>query len=287
MQKSERIEIRLLFDSDIPAAMKLKEAAGWNQTEDDWRRLLMLEPNGCFGAVKDGRLAGTTTTTTYDNHLAWIGMVLVDPEYRRLGIATELMRTALDYLNGRVATVKLDATQQGRPVYEKLGFQVESLIERWSGTVEAVMGFDDGALGGLDSDTCHALFELDCQAFNVDRIKLISALIEDSLVPTVLARARDGSLSGYALARRGSKADYVGPIVSTSSKQVDKLLDRVLSHLSGRRVYIDLNAECGVNSNLLSDRGFMKERDLIRMSSGKVGKRTSPFVVAIAGPEVG
>ena len=34
------IKIRLLFESDIPAAMQLKEAAGWNQTEDDWRRLL-------------------------------------------------------------------------------------------------------------------------------------------------------------------------------------------------------------------------------------------------------
>jgi hypothetical protein len=40
------ISIRLLFESDIPAAMRLKEAAGWNQTEDDWRRLLLLEPNG-------------------------------------------------------------------------------------------------------------------------------------------------------------------------------------------------------------------------------------------------
>jgi hypothetical protein len=38
--------------------MQLKEAAGWNQTEDDWRCLLWLEPNGCFGAIKDGRLVG-------------------------------------------------------------------------------------------------------------------------------------------------------------------------------------------------------------------------------------
>ena len=83
-------ESRLLFESDIPAAMQLKEAAGWNQTEDDWRRLLMLEPNGCFAAIKDGRLVGTTTTTTYGNDLAWIGMVLVDPQYRRQGIASEV-----------------------------------------------------------------------------------------------------------------------------------------------------------------------------------------------------
>src|SRR6185295_9602070 len=113
------IEIRLLFEADIRAAMRLKEAAGWNQTEEDWRRLLALEPNGCFAAVKDGRLVGTTTTTTYSSDLGWIGMVLVDPHERRQGIATTLMNFALDYLNLKQATVKLDATAQGKPVYEK------------------------------------------------------------------------------------------------------------------------------------------------------------------------
>src|ERR1051325_850627 len=136
MQAASALEIRLLFESDIPAAMQLKQAAGWNQTEEDWRRLLALDPNGCFAAVKDGRLVGTTTTTTYGNDLAWIGMVLVDPHERRQGIATRLMNVALDYLNGKVATVKLDATAEGKTLYEKFGFQAESVLERWSGTTE-------------------------------------------------------------------------------------------------------------------------------------------------------
>src|ERR1044072_3229757 len=112
MQRTAALETRLLFESDIPAAMELKEAAGWNQTEDDWRRLLRLEPNGCFGAVQNGRLVGTTTTTTYKYDLAWIGMVLVDPQNRRQGIAASLMEPALGYLKGKVASVKLDATPQ-------------------------------------------------------------------------------------------------------------------------------------------------------------------------------
>src|SRR5689334_23620637 len=95
------LEIRLLVESDIPSAMRLKEAAGWNQTEADWRRLLSLQPNGCFGAVKEGRLVGTTTTTIYDE-FAWIGMVLVDPQHRRQGIAAKLMNVALEYLQHKV-----------------------------------------------------------------------------------------------------------------------------------------------------------------------------------------
>jgi GNAT superfamily N-acetyltransferase len=275
------MNIRLLFESDIPAAMQLKDAAGWNQTEKDWRRLLALEPNGCFAAVRDGGLVGTTTTTTYGNDLAWIGMVLVDPQERRQGIATQLMNVALDYLKDKVATVKLDATALGKPVYERFGFRVESVFERWSGTSNV----GSAEIPGVDG--IGNLLALDRVAFAADRSKLIEKLIDDACVPPVLLRAPDGALNGYALARKGTKADYVGPVVAKSAEHIDSLLDQVLSELPGRRVYIDFNTECGANTSVLSDRGFVKERELIRMSAGAAAEKTSPFVIAIGGPEVG
>ena len=275
------IDIRLLFESDIPAAMRLKEAAGWNQTEKDWQRLLALEPNGCFAAVKDGRLVGTTTTTTYGNELAWIGMVLVDPQERRQGIATRLMKVAIEYLKDKVATVKLDATSLGLPLYESLGFRIEMGLERWIGTSNVRNEESSKA------DAVRDLFALDRIAFAADRSKLIEKLIDDACVPPVLLRAADGTLNGYALARKGTNADYVGPVVAKGPQYIESLLDQVLSELPGRRVYIDFNTECGAGTSVLSDRGFVKERDLIRMSAGARAEKTLPFVIAIAGPEIG
>src|SRR5918998_6790432 len=110
MPDAETLEIRLLAEPDVAGAMRLKEAAGWNQTEEDWRRLLRLEPRGCLAGVMGGRLVATTTTTSYDRALAWVGMVLVDPAFRRRGIATALVRAALDRLGAEgVEAVKLDA----------------------------------------------------------------------------------------------------------------------------------------------------------------------------------
>jgi GNAT superfamily N-acetyltransferase len=277
-----QVEIRLLFESDIAAAMQLKEAAGWNQTEDDWRRLLLLEPNGCFCALKDGRLVATTTTTTYGDELAWIGMVLVDPQHRRQGIAAKLMSVALEYLEGKVGTVKLDATALGQPVYERFGFHVESLVERWSGA-----GNSRGRDSNDRTDFLSELMALDRMAFNADRSKLIGELVSRSVVSPVLVRDADGALSGYALARRGTRAKYVGPVVAKDPQQVETLLDQVLSEMGDSRVYIDFNTECSAGTSLLSDRGFVKERDLIRMTYGRASTRTSPLVVAIAGPEIG
>jgi GNAT superfamily N-acetyltransferase len=283
MQPTTATEIRLLFESDIPAAMQLKEAAKWNQTEADWRRLLTLEPDGCFGAIKDGRLVGTTTTTTYGSDLAWIGMVLVDPQHRRQGIAAQLMKVALDYLKGRVTTIKLDATALGQPVYEKLGFEVESLIERWSGVANSSESNTPGETV-VDRDE---LFALDQLAFNANRSKLLAELMVNAPVSPVVVRAADGSMNGYALARSGTRAVYVGPIVAKDDRQAEMLLDQVLSQLNGRRVYIDFNTECGTSANVLSDRGFVKERELVRMRAGSPAAKTSPMVIAIAAPETG
>ena len=268
------IEIRLLFESDIPSAMRLKEAAGWNQTEADWRRLLWLEPNGCFGAIKDGRLVGTTTTTIY-GELAWIGMVLVDSQHRRQGIAAQLMNVALDYLRDKVETIKLDATSLGQPVYEKFGFRVESVVERWSGT-----GNSTGR-ASIDHEPLQDLLKLDRLAFNADRSKLIERLIDEACVAPILISG------GYALARSGTRKTYVGPVVANDAQVAEVLLDRMFSELAGRDVYVDLNKECSLDASVLLDRGFVKERDLIRMVKGGPSQKTSPLVVAIAGPEVG
>src|SRR5882724_4627633 len=128
----ERVTLRRMTDGDLLVADELRRLAGWNQTLEDWRRLLWLEPRGCFVAEQEGRVVGTVTTTTYGQALAWIGMMLVHAEHQRRGIGTRLMRQALGYLQDHgVECVKLDATPAGRPVYERLGFIAESTLTRW------------------------------------------------------------------------------------------------------------------------------------------------------------
>jgi GNAT superfamily N-acetyltransferase len=289
MPQTGRIEIRLLGQSDLPAAMQLKELARWNQTESDWRRLLQLEPSGCFGAFLDGSLVGTTTTTTYDRELAWIGMVLVSPENRRCGIATQLVKTALEYLSGKVRTVKLDATREGQTVYEGLGFEVESLIERYVGVAPVPVVYSSNVVGDtkLDFKTSGEMVELDRFVFGADRSRLIKILIDNACVAPVLQRAADGRLSGYGLARRGTSADYVGPVIVTEAETAAPLLDRLLGQLPDQQIYVDLNSSFKTGERVLKDRGFKKQRNLIRMSRGTKSTPTSPFVFAIAGPEIG
>ena len=134
MKNLDSVEIELLSDVHLPDALRLTEQSQWNQTERDWRRLLQLSPRGCFGAGLAGRLIGTVTTVAYGTELAWIGMMLVDPDNHHRGLGTRLMQKALEHLRADgVASIKLDATPAGRPLYESRGFRSEGLVERWEG----------------------------------------------------------------------------------------------------------------------------------------------------------
>ena len=129
---AESVHIRQLTQADQQFGMQLHAAVGWNQTRRDWQRMMDYQPEGCFLAEWEGELAGTATTTSYGADLAWIGMMLVRADLRRKGVATALMRRCLDYLSDRgVATIKLDASADGRPVYLKIGFEDEWPINRW------------------------------------------------------------------------------------------------------------------------------------------------------------
>src|SRR2546422_4281388 len=115
-------EPRLLWPSDIPSAMKLKDSAGWNQTEEDWRRIMELEPEGCFGIEQEGRLVATTTAICYGRELAWIGMVLTDAAFRGQGLASRLMRRAPEFLERvEVKCDKMGATRMGGRADRKFG----------------------------------------------------------------------------------------------------------------------------------------------------------------------
>src|SRR5215472_6187430 len=121
-----------MTEQDVSDGLRLNTLSGWNQTTADWRRFLDNSRQGCFVMEGDGKVVGTATTICYENRFAWIGMVLVDPKYRKQGIGTELLKKTIEYLDSSgIATVKLDATPQGKPIYAKLGFVEEYEIERW------------------------------------------------------------------------------------------------------------------------------------------------------------
>jgi GNAT superfamily N-acetyltransferase len=281
------IEIRLMTKNDLGPLVSLKHRLGWNQTERDLKRLLELNPHGCFTADYNGEMVGTITSIVYDNTLAWIGMMLVDPRYRRRSIASRLMGRVLEYLYGRgTNAIKLDATPEGFPLYQSMGFVAETLIERWECFAAPHL---KNNLQDLDDALLPAVYALDKLAFGVDRSFLIDALMKGANSKSAVSVSSAGNhLNGFALSRPGGNANYVGPIVAKDRKSAADLLEGMLAQSSGKKVYVDFNTGFNFPLDYLLKLEFVKQRDLVRMSLGNKGVAgTSKLILAIAGPELG
>jgi GNAT superfamily N-acetyltransferase len=283
------MNIRIMTAGDIPAGVRLKEIAGWNQTTTDWNRFLDASPRGCFVAEVNSKVCGTVTTIVFENRFAWVGMVLVDPEFRNKGIGTKLLERAIQYLDDlKTATLKLDATPQGKPLYEKLGFVSEYEIERW--TLQRSLPEDrkvSDVYGPQTSELSPEILEIDRVVFGANRSSLLKSLHREAPEFTVSVSI-EGVIQGYALARHGAFADHLGPWMAKTSGAAEEILEIFVSRSARQTLIVDYIKANKMARELLERFGFGYSRALTRMHRGTNRFRGKPEVLcAILGPEFG
>jgi ribosomal protein S18 acetylase RimI-like enzyme len=267
--RASLLSIRRLTQEDVPFAMRMVEVAGWNQLPADWLRLIRVGPDGCFLAEWEGKPAGTATAVRYGTDGAWIGMVLVDPELRRKGIGRGLIAHCLAHLKGLgVRTIKLDATDQGRPVYLKQGFVDEYGALRYVGELKPTRATGPVTEIGCLAE-CHwpAVAALDRQAFGADRSGLLAMLVEQQ-PDLALVVSQGEKVAGYGLARPGRVYGYIGPVVSERMGVAQSLVAELASRLGQRTVLVDTTDRNEPWCRWLEASGLEVQRRLTRMFLG-------------------
>jgi GNAT superfamily N-acetyltransferase len=295
------IEIRLMTIDDLRLGLRLSRQAGWNQTESDWLRFMNMEPEGCFVAELNGCPVGTTTTCIFEK-VAWIAMVLVDKDSRGQSIGTKLLQHALDYLDlQKVKTVRLDATDLGRPIYEKLGFVPEYELVRFEGTVPTnrnlcgslkAKGFGDGDSGGksipklrLGLPPFEDLIEFDRQMIRTNREKMLSRLFSEFAQNTHIVTNLN-KVDGFVTMRPGANAIQIGPCTA-SNNSGPALLSDALSRCAGKAVYVDIPTDNVPAVKIAKSCGLKIQRRFIRMFRGERIKDNVESIWASSGPEKG
>lgn len=283
------LRVRAMLEPDLVFADSLRALAGWNQTIEDWRRFLAMSPAGCFLAEWNGERAGTATTTVYGSRLAWIGMILVHPEYRRRGIGRALLLKCIEYLRARqVPCIKLDATPEGRLVYQGLGFKDEWTMRRWeaelSSPAPSSPASETRAWEEADALRCDAC---DKRAFGASRRELVVEMGRASRCALV-CEPRPGFPTGYGMVRHGARASYLGPISATTPRYGIALIEALIARAGAGRVFWDIPDLNTSASDWAARHGFKVQRTLTRMWLGDTSSAGDPLQqFALAGPELG
>jgi predicted N-acetyltransferase YhbS len=149
-----------------------------------------------FVAVTDDAIVGTSVLSV-NGTAGWIGTVWVDAAWRRRGIGTALTEATLDEAEAAgCRTLILVATQAGRPLYERLGFEVQSFYR-----ILEAPGIDgeapDPRVRAFAPADLDAMAALDAAATGEDRAHLLRAFAAPET--TRVLEHEDRSLGGFVV----------------------------------------------------------------------------------------
>jgi len=267
---TSQITFETMTPDHLDGAVVLSKQAGWPHRRDDWALVLALSKG--VVALEDGAVVGTAMATPLGDDVATINMVIVDETMRGRGVGRKLMQAALDAATGR--TCLLVATQDGLPLYEKLGFVANGEIIQHQGVVaevEAPQNVDWASA----RDFPH-LVSLDHQATGHDRGALMQILNKAASFAVI----RNGEqIIAFAGIREFGRGKVIGPVVAKTDNDARSLIDFLLAENAGKFIRVDANVTTNLG-NWLTERGLFHVGGGITMRRAlhlKVERRDSEY----------
>ena len=247
----EPFALDTLTAADTHACWQLSQALRWPHREADWQQFISwAKAHGAALAVRaDGQLIGCGLAWQWGHEQGSIGMVIVDDAWQRRGIGKRLFKGLLQALDGR--DVMLQATAQGRPLYELLGFtaigHARQFHGHWQPPAEAgptVSLATDERTRLLQPQDLPALLAYDQRERGLARPALLQALLAqmDADERCAVSVDEQGHLCGYGILRRFGRGWVVGPLLADGADRAVALVKRLTQERTGDFVRIDLAA---------------------------------------------
>jgi [ribosomal protein S18]-alanine N-acetyltransferase len=226
-----------------------------------------VQPDGWFVIEEDDRIVSVGGCLVYGS-FSWMGLVGTHPAVRGRGHATRLSEHLVkwSYAKG-CRTVALDASNLGRPIYERLGFQPVGSTVRLART--PVRQRHDPAVETVAATTRDQVLELDSEIFGGDRSSLIEMLMAGHLGSRLVTRHTAGRLSGFLFVQDR----LIGPGAAASPETVRDLIQDAMVASSPEQTLL-LPSESAYLDVLLS-LGFVEQQRLAHMRHGdqRIGGR--------------
>ncbi|MCP4569568.1 MAG: GNAT family N-acetyltransferase [FCB group bacterium] len=258
------IDITALTTNDIAFAVSMTDAEKWGYTAEDFRRLISIEPQGCFIARENGMEIGLVTSTSYDN-FGFIGSLIVKESHRGHSVGELLMRQAIECLHDKgVVTIELDGVFPALSLYRRLEFTDKYLSLRFKRLPDKNVKYKEGKSSLFSVDDI-ALYDL--AATGLPRQHVLNTYAAE--FERILFTAGNYKCKGFALVRsRAGEAMAIGPLVADSDKVAEKILSDILDRFGQRQLTIGVPAVRPEFARVLLSRGFIYTQPSVRMYRG-------------------
>jgi GNAT superfamily N-acetyltransferase len=194
--------------ADVGPAAEMIRQGEWGDRSLFLAWAVAFAPSHPFVAEDAGRIVGTGIATA-NGPVGWIGTIFVAPDRRREGLGDALTRTVIDDLEGRgCRTLVLTATDAGRPLYERLGFEAQMPQGFFTATGLPPTKADDG-IRRFDSSMLPGIIALDGLATGEERAAVLERLASADSARVLV---RDGgTLRGFLIRAPWGGVSLVAP----------------------------------------------------------------------------
>ena len=225
MPRLQTAEIVPFAPEHVAGALRLSREAGWPHRAEDWA--LTLSVSQGVVALLEGEVVGTALCSIF-GEVAAINMIIVDARMRGQGLGRRLMRAVLDIAGE--GELRLTATTDGLPLYEKLGFEVTGHIAQHQGIARANAPEMPVRIGGAVDIA--ELVDMDRAASGLDRAALLGSILRTG----DLLRAE----RGFAVLREFGRGRVLGPVVAQDAETARALIAAGATRCAGQFLRIDL-----------------------------------------------
>ena len=254
--------IRAMTPADVEPVAAAYLRTDWGDRQRYLEFVTHQERTSPIVAEADGTIVGTGVVSLHGT-VAWIGTIWVDPAWRRRGIGLGLTQATIESAEAAgCRTLVLVATEAGRPMYERLGFEVQTRYR-----ILEAPGLDgdvaDPRIRRFRAADLVALTALDAAATGEDRAHLLRAFATPETA-RVLDRG-DGTLAGFVV-----RAPWGGgATIAPGLEDAEAILHgRRVASGSGKRVRAGLLVENTAGRERLAATGWTEAWQAPRLIRG-------------------
>jgi GNAT superfamily N-acetyltransferase len=219
--QSAETTLRPMHAGDLLAMHGLAQQMSWPHRQEDCAQLLALGA-GIAAIDGDGSTVGVGLRWSFGSDVGTIGLVLVAPGRQGRGIGRALMNALIADSGSRA--LMLNATVEGLPLYEKLGFVSAGFVRQHQGrlaegaVLPAAPAIPLRRAGPADHA---ALCALDAAVFGADRCELIGSLLTKGDAWLI---DRAGQPAGFVVLRAFGRGMIIGPVIAAGEDEAIALV---------------------------------------------------------------
>ncbi|MBI6864660.1 GNAT family N-acetyltransferase [Lysinibacillus fusiformis] len=259
MYTDNKIELKLVeFDKyDVLGLVELSTSVGWDYDEYEVRTAMA---SGKIYGHKNtvGKIVSSAAIIPYDTNLTSIGMVIVNEDYRGLGLGKKATQKCIDSVSQNTS-IMLISTEDGKPLYERLGFSTVDSVHKYLSDnyiPTNLFNYPQITLERYKEEEIHKIIELDSAAFGDKRGELLLNRINQSK-QCLVVKNQNGKIIGFGLSILGPENLLIGPIVAPNSQTAALIIDGLVINHQGK-IRIDVPSSNDELMLFLEKSGFIK-----------------------------